>query len=91
MIFNQVDIPCNTSRSGTVEADLIVCGPTGVFVVEVKHNSGEVGGIEGASKWPVTHTAHSGKTFNREMRNPVKQVKRQVYCLKQYLKVSTTV
>ena len=42
-IFNQLEVPNNNSRRGFVELDLVVVGPNGVFVVEVKNNNRAVG------------------------------------------------
>lgn len=40
VLFNQLDIPNSKSRTGVNEADVVVCGPTAIFVVEVKNNNG---------------------------------------------------
>jgi len=85
-IFNQVDIPSKKSRTGVVEADLVVSGPSTVFVIEVKHNNGEIQCDESSPQWSVTKTGRGGTRYGKEMRNPVKQVKSQVWLLGEYLK-----
>lgn len=85
-IFNQVDIPSEKSRTGVVEADLIVVGPNAIFVIEVKHNNGEIVCDESNNQWSVTKTGRGGSQYGKEMRNPVKQVKNQVWLLREYLK-----
>lgn len=85
-IFNQVDIPSEKSRTGVVEADLIISGPSTVFVIEVKHNNGEINCDEASSQWSVRKTGRGGTKYGKEMRNPVKQVKSQAWLLGEYLK-----
>lgn len=85
-VFNQVDIPSEKSRTGVVEADLVVVGPNAIFVIEVKHNNGEIVCDESNNQWTVTKTGRGGSQYGKEMRNPVKQVKNQVWLLREYLK-----
>lgn len=85
-IFNQVDIPSEKSRTGVVEADLVVCGPSAVFVIEVKHNNGMIECVENSHQWSVRKVGRGGTAYGKEMRNPVKQVKSQVWLLGEYLK-----
>jgi hypothetical protein len=85
-IFNQVDIPSEKSRTGVVEADLVVVGQNAIFVIEVKHNNGEIMCDESNHQWSITKTGRGGSQYGKEMRNPVKQVKNQVWLLGEYLK-----
>ena len=85
-IFNQVDVPSEQSRTGVVEADMVVAGPEALFVIEVKHNNGEIDCDESQPQWAVTKTGRGGGRYGKEMRNPVRQVKKQVWLLSEYLK-----
>lgn len=85
-IFNQLDIPNQRSRTGFTEADIVVSGPTAIFVIEVKHNHGEIECDELNSQWTVTKTGRGGTRYDKEMRNPIKQVKTQVWLLAEHLK-----
>jgi len=85
-LFNQVDVPSAQSRTGVVEADIVVAGPEAVFVIEVKHNNGEIDCNENRAQWTVSKTGRGGSRYGKEMRNPVNQVKRQVWLLSEYLK-----
>lgn len=56
------------------ELDYLVVGPTGVFVIEVKNMSGRIRGAEDDQNWTQNKTLKSGKPFQYEFYNPVKQV-----------------
>ncbi|WP_018137806.1 MULTISPECIES: nuclease-related domain-containing protein [unclassified Thioalkalivibrio] len=85
-VFNQVDLPDERSRTGVAEADLVVVGPEALFVIEVKHNSGAIDCDEQTSQWTVSKTGRRGSRYTKQMRNPVRQVKKQVWLLSEYLK-----
>jgi len=85
-LFNQVDIPSESSRTGFNEADLIVFGPQCVFIIEVKHNTGEISGHSLDPNWRVTKESSGGNEYYSEMRNPIKQVSKLTWLLSKYLK-----
>jgi hypothetical protein len=85
-LFNQVDLPSSRSRTGVVEADMLVVGPRCLFVIEIKHNNGEISCEENREQWPVVKTGRGGTRYGKDMRNPIKQVKQQVWLLGEYLK-----
>lgn len=80
-VFNQLDIPNPKSRTGVNEADLVVAGPNGIFVLEVKHNNGRVRGSANERDWFVEKTGRAGGTYAKVMRNPIAQVKQLVWLL----------
>ncbi|MBN2569973.1 MAG: NERD domain-containing protein [Deltaproteobacteria bacterium] len=84
-IFNQVRIPCTKSKTGYREADFVVCGPSGIFIVEVKNNKGIIVGTEADPKWKVRKVGGRGTPYSDYMRNPIKQVRSQIFPLKEYL------
>lgn len=84
-VFNQLDVPNAKSRTGVNEADLIVAGPNGIFVIEVKHNNGRVQGNAKEREWIVEKTGRAGGTYAKVMRNPIAQVKQLVWLLSKQL------
>ena len=73
-LFNQLDIPSAPSRTGAMEADLVVVGPNGVFVIEVKHNNGTIFGDNASPQWPVAKVGPRGGAYQSAMRNPIRQL-----------------
>jgi len=67
------------------EMDSIVVNQYGVFIIEVKNYSGTLAGDEDDYEWTKYHTTDAGNTYTKTARNPIKQVKRQVYLLAKYL------
>jgi len=67
------------------EMDSIVVNKYGVFIIEVKNYSGRLVGDEDDYEWTKYHTTDAGNTYTKTARNPIKQVKRQVYLLAKYL------
>lgn len=65
------------------ELDMIVVGPTGIFIVEVKNVSGTVSG----SYFDKTLHQEKGKS-SKDMNNPVNQVRQHADILSRYLKAN---
>ncbi len=68
------------------EFDDVIINSRGVFIIEVKNYSGELFGDEDDSEWIKNKMTPGGQFFQKTVKNPVKQVKRQVYVLAQFLK-----
>lgn len=68
------------------ELDNVVVNKYGVFIIEAKYYKGRLYGKEDDYKWVKYKDDGYGNTFKMEVKNPVKQVKRQVYILSKYLK-----
>ncbi len=81
VVFNQVQVPDLTGKSRGGEIDFVVVGPGGVHLVEAKNNLGEIR-VGDDGQW----TVHGPNGSVYPMRNPVSQIKRQTYLLRQYLK-----
>ncbi len=81
-IFNQVEVPNGASCR---ELDFVVVGPNGIFVIEVKHCRGKISGQETDGAWHQRKRSRAGNTYERELRNPVKQIKGAIHALKQHL------
>jgi hypothetical protein len=88
-IFNQVYVPNNKSRNGKTELDFIVIGPNGVFVIEVKNNNSKIMGQE-RGDWTVYKVGGRGKPYTAKMRNPISQLKSQLWALADHLESNGT-
>ncbi len=68
------------------EADIIVINQNGVFIIEVKNYVGELVGDIDDSEWKKYKTTPGGDVYVKTVRNPIKQVKRQIYIVSSILK-----
>lgn len=68
------------------ELDNVVINSRGVFIVEVKNYSGILAGKADDYKWLKSKYTDAGNFYQMEVKNPIKQVKRQVYILSSVLK-----
>jgi hypothetical protein len=68
------------------EADLIIVGIKGVYVVEVKNHNGRIVGKGEDATWMQHKIGRGGGKYSKEMPNPVKQVRGQVYKLSKLFK-----
>ncbi len=68
------------------ELDNVVINQNGVFIIEVKNYSGQLIGDEDDSDWIKNKITPGGNLFQKEVRNPIKQVKRQIYILSRLFK-----
>lgn len=67
------------------ELDNVVVNKYGVFIIETKTYKGRLYGTEDDYKWVKYKDDGYGNTFKEEVKNPIKQVKRQVYILAKHL------
>ncbi len=68
------------------ELDNVIVNKHGVFIIEVKNYSGELYGLEDDYEWDKINTTAYGNSYCKKVKNPIIQVKRQVYILAKYLK-----
>lgn len=68
------------------ELDNIIINNRGIFIIEVKNYSGELYGDEDDYEWLKSKVTDGGYFYQKTVKNPIKQVKRQVYILSSYLK-----
>ncbi len=68
------------------ELDCVVVNKYGVFIFEVKNYSGTLYGGVKDTYWEKMHVSEVGNTYWKTVRNPIGQVKRQIYLLANYLK-----
>lgn len=68
------------------EIDFLILSEYGVWIIEVKNYKGYIYGDVKDSKWRQEKISSGGNTYSSEIKNPVKQVNRQLSILKQKLK-----
>lgn len=89
-IINENDILLNnvsiSADNKDAELDNVIINPNGVFVIEVKNYSGILVGEEDDYEWVKKKISSGGELYIKNVKNPIKQVKRQVYVLSQFLK-----
>ncbi len=67
------------------EMDCIVVNRFGVFIFEVKNYSGQLMGDEDDYEWQKIKITDAGNMYAKQVKNPIRQLKRQVYLLAHYL------
>lgn len=82
-LFTNVNIECDGMSA---ELDNVIVNSYGVFIIETKNYKGRLYGNEDDYKWIKFKDDGYGNTFEKEVKNPIKQVKRQTYILAKYLK-----
>lgn len=84
IILNNVEI---TVHGKETELDYVVINRNGVFIFEVKNYSGELEGNENDEYWSKYKISSGNNEYVKEVRNPIKQVKREIYLLKELLHI----
>ena len=74
-----------TYKGHMTELDNVVINPRGVYIIEVKTFSGELIGNENDKEWQKVKTTAAGNTYEKTVKNPIAQVKRQIYILANFL------
>ena len=67
------------------ELDNLIVNENGVFIIEVKYYSGVLYGNEDDYEWSKYHVSSGGNTYYKTVKNPIKQVKREIYILARFL------
>lgn len=68
------------------ELDMVVVGPTGVFVVETKNRNGEIRGNYEDRNWTQYKVGRGGTPYSNDFYSPVKQVGTHIYRLAHFLR-----
>ena len=68
------------------EIDNLIVNSNGVFIIEVKNYAGDLFGGEDDFEWIKNKFTPGGSFYQKKVKNPIKQAKRQVYILSHYLK-----
>lgn len=82
VLINNVSISVEGKET---ELDNVVINNCGIFIIEVKNYKGLLEGKEDDFEWNKFHKSSGGKIYLKTVKNPIKQVKRQIYILSQYL------
>lgn len=83
LLLNNVNISIHGRNT---ELDYVVINNNGVFIFEIKNFSGKLVGNEDDQYWNKYKISRGNKEYIKEIRNPIKQLKREIYLLKEYLK-----
>lgn len=83
LLFSNVPIEIEGKRT---ELDHIIVNNRGIFIIEVKNYSGSLMGTDNDYEWVKTKISRGGNSYTKTVKNPIKQVNRQVYLLAQFLK-----
>lgn len=81
ILLSNISITYNEQKT---ELDSIIINSFGIFVIEVKNYSGIMHGSIDDFKWEKTKTTNN--VYTKCVQNPVKQIKREIHILKDYLK-----
>lgn len=81
-LFSGVEISIGGRRT---ELDNVIVNKYGVFIIEVKNYVGHIVGNEDDYEWKKTKVTDAGYIYEKTVKNPIKQVKRQIYLLSEYL------
>lgn len=68
------------------EADFVVVGENGVFVIEAKHYAGVIEGRAGEPKWRQEKLKAKGRMETRQIKNPLEQTERHLKNVAKILK-----
>lgn len=83
LLLNNLNISIHGRNT---ELDYVIINNNGVFIFEVKNFSGKLVGNEDDQYWNKYKISRGDKEYIKEIRNPIKQLKREIYLLKEYLK-----
>ena len=81
-LLTNTEISYEGSRA---EMDCTVVNKFGVFIFEVKNYSGQLMGNEDDYEWQKIKITSSGNMYAKQVKNPIRQLKRQIYLLARYL------
>ena len=70
------------------EIDNVILNKRGIYIIEVKNYVGIITGGLNDYEWSKTKTTASGNEYTSVVKNPINQVRRQVYLLANYLKAN---
>ena len=66
----------------------MILNKRGIYIIEVKNYVGTITGGLNDYEWSKTKTTASGNEYTSVVKNPINQVRRQVYLLANYLKAN---
>ena len=81
-LFTNVNIVYDGNRT---ELDTVIVNKYGVYIIEIKNYVGLLVGGENDYEWQKYKTTAAGNTYEKKVKNPIRQVKRQIFILAHYL------
>lgn len=83
VLLNNISLSVNSKEA---EIDNLIINNNGIFIVEVKNYNGTLYGNADDYEWTKVKISPGGNAFSKKVKNPIKQMRRQIYVLSQYLK-----
>ena len=83
VLLTKVEISVDGKRT---ELDNVVINDKGIFIMEVKNHSGRLSGDEDDFECIQSKETEAGNIYQKSVKNPIKQVKRQIFLLSELLK-----
>lgn len=83
LLLTNVCVEFNGKRA---ELDNLIINRSGVYIIEVKSYRGRLFGGADDYEWEKYKVTDAGNVYEQTVKNPIKQVNRQVYVLANYLK-----
>lgn len=83
--FANIEVFADGKRA---EIDNIIVNSYGVFIIEAKSYKGRLVGTEDDYEWQKYHTTDAGNVYQKTVKNPIPQVKRQIYILHKFLEAN---
>ncbi len=77
---------CLNINGKETEIDNLIINKNGIFIIEVKNYNGTLYGDIDDFEWKKRKVSPGGNVFTKEVKNPIRQMKRQTYLLSRYLK-----
>ena len=80
---------CNIAATGDTrpaQIDVIVCGPTGLYIIEIKNRNQHITGCYTDRQWVQHKIGIQGGRYQSEFYSPIKQIKTHIYKLSNFLK-----
>lgn len=85
LLFTNVYVEHDGKRA---ELDNVIVNKYGVFIIEVKNYRGWLVGGEDDHEWKKYKITGAENVYEKNVRNPIKQVKRQIYVLSRFLEAN---
>ena len=82
-LFTNVEIFADGKQT---ELDNLIVNSHGIYIIEVKNYSGELYGTKEDYEWLQSKMTPGGNFYQKSVKNPIKQVTRQVYIMSRFLK-----
>lgn len=83
VLLNNISLSVNGKET---EIDNLIINKNGIFIIEVKNYNGTLYGNADDYEWTKVKISPGGNAFSKKVKNPIKQMRRQIYVLSQYLK-----